>query len=730
MRRAGMLAAALGAAAQLPLPRARGKFASYMPDALSRLAIPRPPAAAANGPASAAAVTAYQLQTPRQAVLIDLIEGDYASRFNQLVAQGYRPIWLQGAGNGPESASFSAIFVRDGSPAAWYEWHNLDDEDYQAKFDYYAGQGYIPISVTGYRDSGGETRYGAIWRSAPGVGYYGAHGFSGEDYQDFFDAMDALGMRPQLVEGYPTSEGARYMSIWSEAGSGGWVAGHGMSAGEYQGFFEYYTSDGFHPISVSGYDTGGAPQFAAIMVDSAVPGFEACHESAPGDFYNTAADNARGDGQPIVIDSYDSGGQRRFAGVWVQRSRAWSVTGRAGAGLAGFDSALRGFMQARGIPAGALAVTKDSRLVLARGYRWQADAIDPVEPTSLFRIASLSKAVTSMAVMRLVEDGLLSLDAKLTGLLTLTPRPGDTLDPRVDNITVRMLLEHSGGWDIEGSSFDPMFEDQHISSLLGVPLPVSQQNIITMMNGRALDFDPGTQFAYSNYGYLLLGRIIEAVSGQPYAAYVQEQVLDRLFIKRMRLGRTEFEQRQPGEVPYYSYDVGLRFNVRRAGAPLNATAPYGAWNIENMDSHGGWLASAVDLARFCTALDRTGREPVLNASSIARTFAVPLTGAFPDGAWYACGWLVREAGGGLNTWHDGSLDGTFTFMVRRYDGVNCVALFDQRDDPSGLDYSDIDGLLYDTADSIAAWPGGDLFPLYGLPTPGRYYTRLPYVTRR
>lgn len=386
-------------------------------------------------------------------------------------------------------------------------------------------------------------------------------------------------------------------------------------------------------------------------------------------------------------------------------------------------------MQARGITAGALAVTKDRRLVLARGYRWQADAIDPVEPTSLFRIASLSKAVTSMAVMRLVEDGLLSLDAKLTALLTLTPRTGGTLDPRAHDITVRMLLEHSGGWDSDGTGFDPMFEDQYISILLGAPLPVSQQNIITMMNGRALDHDPGITFTYSNYGYLLLGRIIEAVSGQPYAAYVQEQVLDRLFIKRMRLGQTEFEQHQPGEVPYYGWDVGLHFNVRRAGAPLNAPAPYGAWNIENMDSYGGWLASAVDLARFCTALDRTGREPVLNASRIARTFAEPLTGRFEDDAWYACGWMVREEGGGLNTWHDGSLDGTFSFMVRRHDEVNYVALFDQRDDLSGLDYYDIDGLLYDTADSIAAWPGGDLFPVYGLRTPGRYYTAVPLIRR-
>lgn len=716
-----MLAAALGIAAHRPPPRvmARGKIPSYMPDASPRKA------RGAAGPTSAA-VTSYQLQTPRQAVLIDLIDADYTSRFNQLVAQGYRPIWLQGAGNGTDPATFSAIFARDGSAVPWVEWHDMTDALYQQRFDTYAGQGYIPISVTGYQNSAGQPRYGAIWRSAPGVGYYGAHDLTGEDYQAFFDEMDALGMRPQVVEGYPTAAGARYMSIWSEAG-GGWVAGHGMSAGDYQDFFDYYTSEGFHPMSVSGYAAGGAPQFAAILVDSAAPGFQACHESAPGDFYNTAADNARGDGQPIVIDSYDSGSQRRFAGVWIQRPRAWSITGRAAAGLAAFDSAMRGFMQARGIPAGALAVTKDSRLVLARGYRWQPDAIDPVEPTSLFRIASLSKQVTSMAVMRLVEDGLLSLDAKLTTLLALTPRPGDTLDPLVHDITVRMLLEHSGGWD--SSSFDPMFEDQYISSLLGVPLPVSQQNIITVMNGRVLDHTPGTTFAYSNYGYLLLGRIIEAVSGQPYAAYVQESVLAPLFIKRMRLGQTEFEQRQPGEAPYYGWDVGLHFNVRRAGGPLNAPAPYGAWSLENMDSHGGWLASAVDLARFCTALDRTGREPVLNAASIARTFAEPLADRFEDDSWYACGWMVREAGSGLNTWHDGSLDGTFSFMVRRHDGVNYVALFNQRDDPSGYDYYDIDGLLYDTADSIAAWPGGDLFSIYGLRTPGRYYTAVPLIRR-
>lgn len=377
-------------------------------------------------------------------------------------------------------------------------------------------------------------------------------------------------------------------------------------------------------------------------------------------------------------------------------ARAWRVTGPNVPALGGFDSALKAFMQARNISCGSLAVTRKGKLVLARGYTWSSDAALKTQPTSLFRIASISKPFTSAAVMRLVQDGKLKLTDRLTDLLPL----GAGGDPRLRQITVLRLLQHLGGWDRDLTP-DPMFRDFVISERLGVPLPVRRSDIMRYATGLKLDHDPGKAYAYSNYGYLLLGRIIEKAGGKGYSAYVQEKVLNPLKIKRMRLGRTL--TRAAGEVPYSSQDTGKTvFDASGKTVP----AAYGGFNLENMDAHGGWLASAVDLTRFAHVYD--GGTQVLNSASISRTFGKPEVGMNGDGWWYGCGWQVRPVTGGRNTWHTGSLPGTFTLMVRRFDGLSWAVLFDQRDDPSGKNYGDIDPALHKAADAVRTWPAGDL----------------------
>ena len=408
--------------------------------------------------------------------------------------------------------------------------------------------------------------------------------------------------------------------------------------------------------------------------------------------------------------------------------RQWMASGHVIAELAGFDNALRDFMLARHISGGALAVTRNGRLVLARGYTYSDDAEDLiVQPTSLFRIASISKPVTSAAVLRLAQDGQLSLDDKIANLLTLTPPNGQSADPRLASVTVRNLLQHLGGWDHDLAFFDPMFYDAAIASALGGSLPVPQADIITYMNGQSMQNDPGTTYAYSNYGYCLLGRIIAAVSGQSYQEYIQQNVFAPLWITHPALGRTLPVYRLSSEVKYHSQYSGVTvFNDSGSDVPY----PYGGWNLENMDSHGGWLASAVDLVRFAASFDDPEACPILNPASITTMFGLPENIApwnYTPGDWYyGCGWAVRDWGGGeRNTWHDGSLDGAHSLLVRRgYDRTNWCVLFNQRDDPSGLAYSDIDDWLHAAADAVTTWPTHDLFPEYLLES-----VYLPLVVR-
>src|SRR5690606_271118 len=134
-----------------------------------------------------------------------------------------------------------------------------------------------------------------------------------------------------------------------------------------------------------------------------------------------------------------------------------------------------------------------------------------------------------------------------------------------------------------------------------VDSPAGPAEVIRVMSGLPLDFDPGTKYAYSNYGYCLLGRVIEKLTGQAYDEYVRREILAPLGIQRMRLGKTRSDGRGPDEVKYYDSRTGTSVFAEDLGKPV--PQPYGAWYLEAMDAHGGWLASAVDLARFSVAFD-------------------------------------------------------------------------------------------------------------------------------
>jgi len=139
-----------------------------------------------------------------------------------------------------------------------------------------------------------------------------------------------------------------------------------------------------------------------------------------------------------------------------------------------------------------------------------------------------------------------------------------------------------------------------------------------------------------------------------------------------------------------------------------------------MDAHGGWIASAVDLARFAAALRDSQSSRLLKPDTIRAMHAPPEPpvsrnddGSLKD-VYYGCGWMVRQVGreGKVNYWHTGSLPGTSTLLVRRWDGLSWAVLFNQRSSNKDLPDSAIDPALHRAADAVAEWPEADLFPEY------------------
>ncbi|HEV3415375.1 MAG TPA: serine hydrolase domain-containing protein [Pirellulales bacterium] len=402
---------------------------------------------------------------------------------------------------------------------------------------------------------------------------------------------------------------------------------------------------------------------------------------------------------------------------------ALPMTGIGAPQLAAYDKLMLSFMREHTPPGAALAVTKAGRLVYARGFgHADRERHEPVEPTSLFRIASLGKSLSSAAIFQLVEKGRLKLDAKVFGLLRISPylAPGAKIDPRLREVTVLDCLHHAGGWDRD-KGFDPMGADaaEQIAKALKIGLPIRPEHIIRYTFGRRLDFDPGKAFAYSNFGYCVLGRVIEEASGQRYGQYLQKEVLAPLGIRRMKLGKNLLIDRAPGEVRYYDSTnrIGRAISGPRIGqqAPL----PYGVECIETMDANGGWIASAVELLRFTSSLDDPRKCPVLSEKSIREIMARPggvlgyAANGKPKPDFYGCGWEVRPANverGKWTKWHTGGLAGSSTLMVCRNDDIDWVVLFNCDATRDGKAFADIiDPLLHGPADQIKNWPEGDLF---------------------
>jgi N-acyl-D-amino-acid deacylase len=179
--------------------------------------------------------------------------------------------------------------------------------------------------------------------------------------------------------------------------------------------------------------------------------------------------------------------------------------------------------------------------------------------------------------MQLVEQGKLRLSDHPFQMLALEPHlaNGESVDPRLRQITILELLQHTGGFDRD-KSFDPMFRPIIIARALGANPPAMQPAIIRYMMGRPLDFDPGTCEAYSNFGYCVLGRVIEQISREPYEQYVREHVLVPLGIRGMRLGRTLAEHRAPGEVTYYDQKGRTGASVFPPNLGRQVRLPYGA----------------------------------------------------------------------------------------------------------------------------------------------------------
>ncbi len=589
-------------------------------------------------------------------------------------------------------------------------YHGVTSAQHQTNFDRLSSHGYRMISLSVYGDPG-DARYAAVWVQRAGAAFAAVHGVDANGYQAAFNTWTARGYVPVIVSATGGANNAVFAAVFEQGISGNWLARHGMTSGPEAnaGTFEHQNKvahDSKLVIrSVAIYGTAADRRYAAVWhanpgytkwhahpsdtgvsyqtvfnAETSLPGYRPAYVAVSGDQmycsvfkddvvgewvarhgltaadYQTVFDQQNAAGlYPICVQGGGAGSDTRYAAIFAKRdipmSRAWNVTGAAVPTLAGFDHAMQSFMQANAVRAAQLTVAKNGVVKLARGYTWAEPGFKITQTSDRFLLASCSKMFLEAAVQSLYD----AKPAKLTPQTKVYPALGFShpLDAQSDTITIQQLLDHTGGYDDTGtgSNFDPTYSMRTIANALHPGTRVNKLDVCKYMYARMLDFAPGTNNKYSNFGYLLASALVEKVTGKEFFDYLKTQLLQPEGMAEVKIWPTVATPRASDEVVHE--DQGLGQSAVDVASNLLVAAVYGGdGEIKEVgEACCGLAASATALTKFIHKHAVWGNGPRLG------------NGTF--------GWSARS----------GSTPGTSTVAGSRGDGIDFAYTINTRDWP-------------------------------------------------
>jgi CubicO group peptidase (beta-lactamase class C family) len=316
----------------------------------------------------------------------------------------------------------------------------------------------------------------------------------------------------------------------------------------------------------------------------------------------------------------------------------------------------------------------------------------------LFRIGSISKSITSIAIHQLIEQGLLAHDTLVMPKLGIQPLGGGPTDPRLASVTVDHLLTHTSGMFALSNIHT---SDDVVAAAHGEQSPPTRQEYASYTIAQPFLFDPGTSWDYNNYGYIMLGMLAENVSGRDFPEYVFDHIFRPLGVSRARMGHTLRTDLAPTETTYDGVD----------GSPYSAP-------VENAFAAGVAVMSAPDLARIYSALyDHPTAGGLLDEQTIEAMLSIPfaageelgygrgwLTEDFFINSGHTVGWLTNPNDDHWVHSHSGGGAGVHTLALWRSDGIVFVWFTNKDPVAPTIDFPE-----------ITSWPDHDLWETVGIP---------------
>jgi CubicO group peptidase (beta-lactamase class C family) len=536
----------------------------------------------------------------------------------------------------------------------------------------------IPGWIASY-GTAADPCFAAIWKPNGSRVIWNADGVLETDaeLQARLDAHAAGWRRPSLLA--PDSDG-RNLSVFVDSHVGNWQARHGLTEAQYQREIDTWVPKGYLPVCVQ------------------------------------AAGR--------------SGNAARFSALFVQRESALekTFTARGPVSNAAIDNVFMKIMTEQPLRQASLAIVKGTRLVYARGYTY-AEADWPVtEPTTLFRLASVSKTVVALAIFQLIEENKLKLTDRMQDILRLTtPQGTPPSDPRFGQITVGQLLEHTSGLNTNAFRNDVavLAAYRAVKQYQALGLPVTAAMIDAYIASLKLNDNPGEKQIYNNSGYYMLGRIVAKLRRTAtLTAAMQQHLLAPLKITRIRQARTLVGSQLPDEARYGVAAVGMgpqsRLDLPLVRSVMSNDRPlvprgYGEEQYESLEGAGGLSAAATDLARLIAVWISPRDTPALKRETVKTMLANAIATAakLKGRAGYG---LDGAARGGENYYGQKGGDLTTSQNVLQFNGewgfaVNWASHL--RD--TGVHWYPNFPEVMSIATKVD-WGTADLFPNFGMPT--------------
>ena len=321
------------------------------------------------------------------------------------------------------------------------------------------------------------------------------------------------------------------------------------------------------------------------------------------------------------------------------------------------------FLRRWEITGASIAIMKNEKLVYAQGFGY-ADKENNIklEPFHLLRIASISKLLTAVAI--------------------------------------RHLLTHSAGWTVKWG--DHLFIPNAIADYLEIDSPVEPSSIIEFALAKKLHYTPGIWSSYTNISYVILGEVIEKVTGDSYEDYINAAILYPIGIYNMRIGGNLYSEKYLNEVTYY--EQSNADSVKSIyGTGKIVSHRYGGTDIKTLGSAGGWIATPAELLKLVAAIDATE-----NKFNILEKEAIELM-TNKDKKYKPMGW--RGSDGNDTWWRTGSLAGTSALLVHLNDSLS-YCIITNTSSWKGSNFTlELNKLMRKIVHANDDWPDRDLFVL-------------------